>query len=216
MVEVINNKVTESIVHKGDISKVYGMGSCKSFRSWCYSRLKHFIKTNNKEYEMIIRHILMVYDKFHPETKVPVEIKGWRGKSGIEVTKFPNYFEVIEWRKPKPNCEAKRISNKISFEDYNALINVLKGLELDKIYPTKEVARIWARINKIFVNSHGKKIFDIDGFNYGNIAGCRSTYMLLYYPLKIASHYKLIEYGKSGTIKRISKSLDVQEIFSYS
>jgi len=219
MVEINAYKQIETVENEGDPTKIWGISSAKSMRGAFQGKISHFMKFPNAKYsgkdlEMTLRGLMALYDKFHPEVKVPIEIKGWKGKSGFEVIKFPDYFEVIEWRKPDPNSEPKRISNKVSLVDLNAFIGVLKALGFNKTYQTKEIAMEWAKLNKIWENAHGKKIFDSDGFDYSRISGCRTTFMSLYYPLKVCEFYGLVEYGKTGTIKRISQDLDIPTIFT--
>ncbi len=190
----------------------------RNFRTFMDSKIRHFARfpTTNysgQELHNLLNEILKVHNSFYPTLKAEVHIAGWRGKSGVEVINYPDYFEVIEYRKSAPGEIAKKVTNKITKEDFNNFLIVLNKLIINKRYLTKEVAKMWAIENKIYTNYHGRRIFDAEGFDYSRISGCRSTFMMLYYPLKICEHYGLIEYGKRGWITRLNKSLEIPTQF---
>ena len=213
MNEIVVPKNIEKIESEGDSSQIWGIKSCKSYRGYLQSKINGFVRNSNKEMEMCMRGLLMAYNQFHPELKASVEIRGWKGKSGFDVKEYPNYFEVIEYRKEETNAVPKKITHKVYRNSLNRVLKVIKNLMLGEKQPTKTIARLWAKENKIWVNKDGKKIFDSDGFNFANISGCRATYFDFYYPLKILEFYKMIKYYKSGHIEKISNSVEFQVSF---
>lgn len=195
------------------------MTNYKNFKSFIQAKANYFAKYPNTNYSgqelnNLLTEIKKVYLEFHPSLKATVNINGWRGKSGVEVINYPDYFEVIEYRKSAPGEIAKKVTNKITKQDFNNFLMVLNKLVINKRYLTKEVAKMWAIENKIYTNYHGRRIFDSEGFDYSRISGCRSTFMMFYFPIKIAEHYGLIKYGKRGWITRLDKTLEIPTEFA--
>lgn len=208
----------ERIEISGNIHEIYGIKSSKSFKGYMNARIKHFIKVGNKEEEMKLRTILGVYERFHPALKETININGWKGKGTFQVQEFPEYFLITEWRKidwkdKESGEEAKPVETKLYRKDFNNFLKAFFMLEIGKKYATKEVAEIWARENHLWENAHGKKIFSNDGFDYSRISGCRTTYMLIYYPIKILQEKDLIHYEKHGFVTRLEGEIKIQGEF---
>jgi len=219
MPEIRRNQQIETIEKIGDSKKVRGISSAKNMRGFIQGKINHFmkypfVKYSGKDVEMLLRGLLLAYNDFHPELKATVAMEGWKGKSGIKIKQYPIYFECIEWRKTDPDHEAKKVSNKIDKEHFYNFVKALEKLDVGARYKTKEVAQIWARLNEVWKNAHGRRVFDADGFNFANIAGCRTTYMNFYYPVKIAEFYKLVKYEKRGYITRLKEDLKIQTEFT--
>jgi hypothetical protein len=219
-IEIKQTIPVERVETEGVVDKIQGISKARSFRGWLQGRINVFLKQAQRgsrfanDMEKTLKTVLNVYNKFHPETKVALEIEGWKGKSGVQIIAHPEYFECIEFRKQAPGEEPKKVINKVYKKDFNDFLVVLGKLELNKRYATREVAEIWCRTNHIWNNYHGRKIFDNQtGFNFANVAGCRSSYMRFYYPIKICEYYKLIKYEKRGFITRLKEDLKIQTGF---
>lgn len=198
------NTEIEIIEKEGDM-----IITAKNEREWIAKKIQG--SKNNKDWEMvkIFNSFLKIHNKFHPES-VNVDIVGWKGKSGIEVETYPNYFKIKEWRKDDEKTIPKQISHKIEKHTIVKMIRALDKLILNKKYKTKTVAQIWTKENNILLNKDGRSIVDDNGeFNFANIAGCRPTYFDFYWPIKIMEFYKKIKYYKTGHITRIEEDLNI-------
>lgn len=220
MVEIDTPRIeqVETIEIRGNPAEIYGIKTCKSFKTYMESLINRARKAQNKEREMIMLTILSVYQKFHPELKETINIKGSKGKGTFQVQEFPDYFLITEWRKidwrdHNSGENARPVETKLYRRDFNNFLKAFFKLEIDKKYPTREVAEIWARENHIWENAHGKKIFGNDGFDYSRVSGCRTTFMILYYPIKVLQEKGLIYYEKHGFITRLEGEIKIQTEF---
>ena len=204
--EINEPKAVYNVETPGETDKIVGLSKAKNVRGWIQGR--KYVFRNNPEINSILQGFLQVYNKFHPEMKSRVALKGWKGKSGFNVIQYPDYFDVIDWRKEEPNSKPKEMSHKVSKDSLNRVLKTLSKLSIGDKCKTREFAKIWAKTNEIYKNNEGKDIFGEDGFNFSNISGCRATYFDLYYPLKVLEFYKMIEYKKSGKIIKLKNNFE--------
>jgi len=198
----------ETIQVNGNPQEIWGIKTAHSFRGYLNGRIAHFMKVKNIEETMKLKTILGVYDKFHPELEsVKVYLEPWRGKSGFEVVSFPEYFDVIDYRKKDKYEEGKELHHKVYKNSILAVQKALNELKIGDKVKTRDFAEIWARINHIWENAEGKKIFDNNGYNWSNIQGCRATLFEMYYSLKVFEWFKIIEHKKSGYIIKLKEKL---------
>jgi hypothetical protein len=205
----INHKQTETIVEQADVIRMKGVSSARSVKGFLQGKINHFlrypdVKYSGREIVNMLEGLLNIYNHFHP--LVPIEIEGWRGKSGFEVIKIPQGYKVIEHRKSDPDSEVKEIAYTVYQNDITAILKAMAKLFLGKEYQTREVAQIYCLENRITKNAEGKDIFQEGTFNFSNVSGCRATYFRFYYSLKVLEFYKMIEYKKSGKIRKLKDS----------
>jgi len=209
MVEVINpstRRYVEKIEINGNMHEIWGVKTSKSFRGWIQSKINHFERTENKEEEMKLRTILAVYDKFHPVTKVAVEIEGFKGKSGVRITEYPTYFETIQYR--KTDTEVKEIKKSIPRWQVKIVLNVIRGLRLNEKYSTRYISQEYVKQAKITHDSKGRPFFDSEGWNFEMFFGDRQNYLPFNLCLKILEFYKVITYFKDGHVQKLKDSWD--------
>lgn len=201
----------EIIEKEGNMNEIYGIKTSKTFRNYMNSKIKHFVVTNNKEMEMVMKSILNAYDKFHPEIKSDVILKSWKNKSTFEVIKKPDYFEVTTYQKESEYVEPKEIKTKIQRYEIECLLNAFKGfVGLD--VKTKEIAREYCILTNLRLNSHNKPLFEDGIFSWDRFFSDRSLHMKFNIMLRLLAKLGFIEYmgGKS----RVISDLDLQSIFS--
>lgn len=213
MVELTNHyRTLETIETPGIAEKIRGISEAKTFKKWIEGRIKLFRNKNNQEMVFALEGVKQAYLKFHPEIENPkVYMESWRGKSGFEVTPYPEYFDVVDYRKSDKYMEAKDLHHKVYKTAVVGVLKTLNGLKIGESMKTRDFAEKWCRINHIWENSEGKKTFDNDGFNWSNVQGCRATLFSLYYPLKVLEFYKVIEHKKSGKIIKLKEKFEFLE-----
>jgi len=219
----INVPQIETEIELGNKNTDKIIGNAKSFKGMIQGRINHFlkypdIKFTGREVEQLLTALMRSYQTFHPETKVAVELNPSKGKSGFQVNVFPEYFQIIEWRKIESSEEwikhrkAKQLTYTVYKKAFNEVLRALASIEIGKRYKTSEFAEIWARTNHIWENKDGRKLIDNDGFNFANLSGNRKTYFPFYYSIKILEHYKIIKYEDSGHITKLKEWEDVKLI----
>jgi len=217
MVEVMNNqKQVEEIKIEGVIKS-----TAKTYEGFMQGKINHFmrfpkVKYTGHEIEMLIRGFIQVHNKFYPEMKATVLIKQYKGVSGIEIRRFPNYFQTIEHRK-KENGDGEieffEERHKILREDIEPLIKAIERLEMKKKYKTRYIAQEYLKMAEIEVNSKGRRFFDEKGFDFEGFFGDRKLYIPFNIMLKILDYYDFIHYYKSGCVERLKDNFEVQKEF---
>lgn len=212
MVEVKNPNIEkiETLETPGIAENIKGLSSAKSFKTWLESRINLFRKRNNLEMVYSLEGVKSAYLKFHPQEVREIELEPWRGHSGFDVLKYPDHFEVIEFRKIDKDSKPKELRHKVYRKEIIQITKTLESSELNKRYKTREFAEIYCRINHLWKNAEGKDIIDNDGFNFSNLSGCRESYFDFYYCLKILEFYKIIKYEKSGHITKLKEKYEGQ------
>lgn len=209
--EQIERRQIETIESEGDVMKIRGIKSCKNMRNFLQSRINDQLRYHNKEMEMLLRQILRVYEHFHPQMKASVPIKEFKGKSGIQIVKYPNYFETIQFR--KTDTEIKEIRHKITKEQLSMVIKAIKPLNFNEKYKTRYIAQEYCKVANLWENSRKRQFFDKEGFNFEQFSGSRNIYTPFNLCLKILQYYGMINYYKNGEIEKLKDNIDVQVEF---
>jgi hypothetical protein len=209
MVEVFYYKQTEEVIEeKGDPGEVWGLKTAKSFRGFLQGKINYFCKKGDKHNEMILRSILDVYNKFHPETKATVEIEGWKGKSGIvEIMEKPDSVDIVRFRKLDQDSEPKRVVHNIPKRDINIVLNALQRLKVKEIIKSKDIALEYCKMLNLGFNSHGRELFDNNGFIWDNFFSDRRLHNLLVDILDMLDKRGFIQY-RHGEVKVLDKRLE--------
>ena len=119
-----------------------------------------------------------------------VEINGWKGMSGVEISEMPRIFIVIEYRKSKKTGEVITQRTEVPKENVDFMENLLKYFGSSVRY--RELISRLIEIKNLQCS--------IDAFN-GGVNRSKFYFPLYYFPLKILESQKKIDYGGSGTIK---------------
>lgn len=194
------------------------ISTAKNIRTFIKAQLeiirKDKIEMDNTDLIFFLEDILKKYDEL--ELKATVNLKAWKGEGDLIIQRYPNYFIVREPRKIENEDGSYHIdfiSHNIPLDDVLRAAKALNCLSLNIRLPTRKFAQIWCAENGITKNDDEKDIFDKEGFNFPMVSGCRPTYFRLYYPIKILQHYGVIQYYKSGAIRKIKDKFDVQTEF---
>lgn len=126
-----------------------------------------------------------------------VELEGWKGKDEIEINKVDSGWEIIEHRKDKETGEIHENKHTITHDSVVVVWEKIKSLCPKVGQETK-----YRDIVPLLITHYGWTDVDMESFNGGRN---RSKYYFkyLYYPLKVLERNRLIEYGGTGTMKRI-------------
>lgn len=216
MEEIERNKNVEKITKEGVVKT-----TAKNYLGFLQGKINHFmrfpkVKYSGNEIVMMIRGFLQVHKKFYPEMKATVNLKQYKGISGLEIRRFPNYFQTIEHRKKENGDGEIEIvveKHKISRENIEPLIKAIGRLELKKKYKTRYVAQEYLKMADIWEDSKGRKFFDDKGFNFEMFFGSRSIYTPFNIMLKILNYFDYIHYYKSGCVERLKESFGIQKEF---
>lgn len=85
--------------------------------------------------------IIIEYKKNHPEAQELV-LEGWKGIGHIDILKdFNNDFVVKEWIKSKENGMAKERKTKVSKEDVNRMLGIIREFKPEVEYKCYFIAR---------------------------------------------------------------------------
>jgi len=147
------------------------------------------------------------YKRLNIELVSDINLKGWKGKSGIQIVRFPKLFKIIEYRKDEPDSKPREHVTKIPIDVFNRMLAVLSELHKNQRFSVKYISELYCR-------KYGMYEFLNPKFDYSKLFGSRKIYLKkIYYPLKIAEYYGYIKYEKRGFITRISDKIEVQTRF---
>jgi len=183
------------------VDKIKGIHQSHSYIGWLDGRIKIFLKRNNQEMVNILNTCKKSYLVFHPILKASVPLQQFKGKSGLRINPYPNYYETIEFR--KTDTEIKKIKHRIPKWKLKQLIQAINPLSLNKKYKTRYVAQEYLKCAGIEGNSKKRKFFDEKGFDFEKFFGSRDIYCPFNLMLKILQYYEFIKYYKNGEILRL-------------
>jgi len=206
---MINPKQIETIEFDGVVKT-----SAKTYDGFLHGKINHFLrfpyaKYSGKEIELLIRGFLSAYKTFHPTLKATIPLEKFKGKSGIKVSPYPNYFETIQYRKTDNGI--KEIKHKIPKWQLKQIINAINPLRIKEKYKTRYIAQEYLKCAEIEKNSKGRRFFDEKGFNFSMFSGSRDIYIPFNTMLLILQYYGFLKYYKNGEIERL-KSFNNFEI----
>jgi len=210
--EITYKRNVERIENTGNPSEIWGLKSAKSFEGFCNGKIAQFLKSGNKEHEMITRFFLQAYRRFHPETTLEVPISPFKGFSGVEIVEYPTYFQTIQHR--KTDNGVKEIKHKIEKGMLEYVKNAIEGQNINEKVHTRYIAQEFCKIADISLNSKKRPFFDGNGWNFEMFFGDRKIYVPFNLCLKILEYYGFIRYYKNGEIERISEKFEIQSEFT--
>ncbi|HJX50853.1 MAG TPA: hypothetical protein VJ438_05330, partial [Candidatus Nanoarchaeia archaeon] len=137
----LTSRPIEKIEKKGE-PIVLGVKHCKSYRKALETLIGLNYKRGHTELEFYTRGLLELYNKFHPERVLDVEVDRWKGKSTFEIIKNIDKLIIIKYIKKDRDSLAQEVRVELIREELQALITVIKRLSQHKeLIPTKEIAR---------------------------------------------------------------------------
>lgn len=208
----------EKIEKEGNPENIWGIKSSKNYENYLMAKIRHFVRTKQPEHEFMVRSFLKAYKHFERRfmMKATIPIKQYKGVSGLEIRRFPNYFQTIEHRKKENGDGEIEIvveKHKILREDIEPLIKAISKFTMKKKYKTRYVAQEYLKMAEIWKDKKGRKFFDDKGFNFESFFGNRSIYTPFNISLKILAYFDYIHYYKSGCVERLKDSFEIQEEF---
>ena len=168
-------------------------GNSKTYHGWLIQKIKEARQENNLDVAELLMNCYTKFNEFKEHERVI--LKGWKGKSGIQIIDYPDYFEVITFQKPNQDEEAIEIKTEITKLEVNRIINVINELNTGEKINTRDIGeraykREW---DKIFAD--------------------RPLHIQLNLILRILDYYNLTKYrGKYTTVLKPVK--EIQELLS--
>jgi hypothetical protein len=207
---VISSRPIEKVISQG--KPVFsGKTTAKDFPTWLESRIGVYTKMNNEEYRQVFMSILTAYRHFNPRQEVQVDIKSWRGKSGVEVIKGLDKLTLIRHQKSNKSEEPKEVRYEYTKEELNAIVNSIRRLSIafDQI-ETKELAIQYCSILDIRKNDKGEDLFSTGNFweKFFNWRKAHNSFTTLLAGLE---QLELISYS-DGKTKLLDKNISVQTL----
>lgn len=188
-IETIEKVVEQKI----DLNILKKRGNSKCFSGWIISKLKESKKNENKEMAILLYEIYKKYMEFQKHEDIL--LKGWKGKSSLQIINKPDYFIVVTYQKENQDEEPHQVTREITKIEVNRIINVLNELNQGKRISTREIGE----------KAYRRKWEDVfsDRFLHTN----------LNLILRLLDYYGLTHYrGKYTTI--IKSVREIQEVLS--
>jgi len=211
MVEIYYNRGTEKVEKIGNITDIFGVKSCKSYRSYLENRIIYFRKQGLTETEVILEGLLKAYNHFHPIQTAQVEVEGWHGKSSLEIIKKLNGLTIIKYQRKDKESEPKEIRTEVTKEELISLIEAIKSLQtrlIDRDYlETKEIAFQYCINMNIRKDPKGRLMLNEDFWIL--FFGWRSLHCKMALMLAALEKLNLISYT-GGKIRLLNKNISIQ------
>lgn len=197
------SKPIETIVKQGNPDEIWGVSSCKSYRSYLTKRTEQNRKKGNLEIVFILEHLLQAYNHFHPANKVGVEIKGWKGKSSFDIIKNIDTLTIVKHQRKDRESQPEQIRTEVNKAELQAMIDAIIKLKENQPIKTSQLSVIYSRL--LGLEHSGWKKGDNPIFSDRSF---HNKYTLI---LDALDELKLIKYS-NGEIVISNNKLSIQEI----
>ena len=182
--------------------------SAVDMRGWITGKMNIFTRKGNLEYETLFKTILKAYNHYHPERIVPVEIKGWHGKSSFEIIKEIDKLVIIKYQRANHSSEPIRTQIEASKKELESLIYSINYLWKGVPLETKHLAFEYCMKMNIKETPKGKSL--TDGEFWTRFFAWRSMHNKFTLMLDALDKLGFINY--SGGFTTLNKKLEIQEI----
>lgn len=197
------------VLIQGNQNKFSSKTKAKDFRGWIEARIGLFSKRNNEEYKQVFMEILKAYNYFNPVKQANVDIKSWKGKSGVEVIKGLDRLILVRHQKPNKNEEPKEIRMEIDKEEIIAVVNAIRRLStMYESIETKDLALEYCNLMGIRTNDKGEDLLGTGNF-WEKFFNWRRMHNRFTTILSGLNELELISYS-DGKTKLLNKELSVQ------
>ena len=176
-------------------------------RGWIIGQINKFSKKDNLEYELLFKNILKVYNHYHPERNVSVEVKGWKGKSSFEIIKEIDKLRIIKYQRQNCDSEPQKQEFEVKKEELDALIYSIRKLWKGVPLETKDLAFEYCIKMNIMETPKGKSL--TDGEFWTRFFGWRTAHNHFTLMLDALQELGFINYSGGLTILT-DKKLDIQ------
>ena len=135
-----------------------------------------------------------------PSLKEEMVTEKFKGKGFVYIQKFPKMFRV------KTVMRKEEQTFDIPIETVIKMWSSIKKFKLNEKIRTSDVAE--EQIKRLGINRYHK---ETGYFQFNKLFGSRHDYFyLIYYPLKVLQHYRVIKYYKEGAIERIADKWELE------
>ena len=199
------------IEKEGNIAKFTGKTKARDFRNWLNGHISKDARENKMESVMILQECLRAYNYYEPMQVGEVDIKSWRGKSGVEVVKGLDKLILIRHQKSSKNAEPQEKKIEIEKEELVAVINSIRELSiLHEQIETKDLAMQYCLKLDIKTNDKGEGLFSTNNFwekffNFRRLHNRVTTILAGLESLGVISY-------SDGKTKLLDKNISVQLI----
>ena len=139
-----------------------------------------------------------------------IRIKGWKGKSSIEIIKKFDKIIIEKWQRPAKGEEPKKVKIEASKQELNALISSINLLNLGDSIKTKDLAREYCKLLNLTHDSKKNRLFEGSELIWNNFFGWRPMHNQFTLMLDAFDEEGVIEY-KGGKTRVLEKNkLNVQ------
>ena len=171
---------------KLDINLLKRKSNSKTFSGLLIGDMKMARDNKNFELAELIQHYYKKYMEF--QTREKVILKGWKGKSSLEIIEHPDYFTIITFQKEDKDSEPKEIKRDITKFEVNRIINTINNLNKGKRISTRDIGefaykRDW---DKIFADRflHTNLNLILRLLDYYNLTKYRGKYTTVLKPVR--------------------------------
>ncbi len=176
---------------KIDLKLLRKRGNYKTCSGIMLSDMQKFRKDGNFEMAQYCQE--KYKQMFDIEKKERIELKGWKGKSGIKLIRKPDSFIVITYQKADKDSKPHEIKREVTKIEINRVISTINHLNHGKRIRTRD-------IGEFVYNKSWDEVFS-DRFKHTQLNFC----------LRILEYYGLIKY--SGGLSQVIKEVrEIQEL----
>lgn len=211
MIEVFEKKFKETYESPLNTNFTKRTSKAKTFRGRLLGDLAKAKNDNNLTIEKYLENLIKDFNRFYPQTIV--EIKKWKGKSGIiSITKGLGEFIVLRARKRDKDSEVKYVENRLLFDDVDLIIKSLFSSKNKKV-KTRHIAEGFCRLKGMDLNGHNAPLFEGNMFIWDNAFSDRKLHTFLNDCLGLLDYYKITKYrGGFSEIKMKNKLVSSRDL----
>lgn len=178
-------------IQKLDLSLFRKRGNSHTYAGYLIQKMKEARDQRNFDVALLIQFFYKKFLEFEEHEKV--QLKGWKGKSGIQVINKPDYFTIVTYQKEDQDSEPHQVTRDISKMEVNRIIGVINQLNEGKKISTRDI---------------GEKAFKRE---WDKIFADRFLHTNLNLILRLLDYYGLTHYrGKYTTV--IKNCREIQEV----
>lgn len=208
-IKEVYEKNFERDTYEPNINFIKKKSNAKTYRGYlqgCLQKARNDYKNDSCSINtvLLIEDLIKTFNKFYPSVRV--NIKGWKGKSGIvKITRGLGGFNIVRMRKENQDECVKEIGSEILFDDMNLVLKALyssRGEEnaVGKI-STRYIAENFCKLSGMDINGHNRQLFEGDEFIWDNFFSDRKLHQFLNDCLGTLDYFKVILYrGKFSEI----------------
>jgi hypothetical protein len=122
---------------KLDLKIIRKKGNEKTYSGWLIQKIKESRQEGNLEVCELLQTCYKKYLEF--QTKENILLRGWKGKSSLEIINKPDYFIITTYQKENQDEEPHQVNREITKIEINRIINCLNELNQGKRISTRDI-----------------------------------------------------------------------------